>query len=697
MRSTRSLLQFAALLRTSYRRPCVDLPTLRSAQLAYVLGAAASYEATSSARARLVAEAFWRSLARGFMYLTGGSSWQEQWSTEAPGVGATLLHRGSRNWAAHDHQESCVTHNSMILARRLLCWGATKRSEWEIQLDSYADWLDAAMHNGVLGTQRGTQPGAMLYMMPLGAGVRKGGGGHGYSHPENHFWCCMGSAIEAFTKLHSSVFFRRTAAGANSGLHELYVLQLIPAELRWSEVGCRVVLQADQPGDVGAEDPLFVELNVHSIVRTGSTAEKGSCMLRIAIRVPSWAHAAQARVRLFPAADGTTYEKGSDRKLRPGSLFKQLVRAGDILQLYLWPKTTLRRADAEQTDTQRLPSTRGARRAQQASVLASLMHGPLVMVALTGAERLLRMPSDWDGRFDAHLTPLASEMPTRHRALGSASASVTRWVSSVPQAARDELVTMELLRGKGCQKTELVLSHTGEGTSIVAAPRPRLPPVRPGILSGSDEAHAATWRVTASPVTSWSMSRAPALRLSRATDGTLPVVIEAFDRPGMVLTLGPEAHGRRSLNLQPALPSGMDETQRWWLRRADIASASTASCADSIAKRNGHAVSLQSLAEARYWVLPPKNGATGTIEAMALTNDLERAATFVVAPPIARFPPLSFWAHSNVTCPSHNLAIASSCRKHYLMVPLRDVVDETYSSTFCVLPSASLGVPRFCH
>ena len=31
---------------------------------------------------------------------------------------------------------------------------------------AHAEWIERAMHNGVLGTQRGVQPGAMVYMMP---------------------------------------------------------------------------------------------------------------------------------------------------------------------------------------------------------------------------------------------------------------------------------------------------------------------------------------------------------------------------------------------------------------------------------------------------------------------------------------------------------------------------------------------------
>ena len=44
------------------------------------------------------------------------------------------------------------------------------------------------------GTQRGSVPGAMAYMYPMGAGVSKQGipnapQGHHWSDAEHHFWC----------------------------------------------------------------------------------------------------------------------------------------------------------------------------------------------------------------------------------------------------------------------------------------------------------------------------------------------------------------------------------------------------------------------------------------------------------------------------------------------------------------------------
>ena len=39
----------------------------------------------------------------------------------------------------------------------------------------FADYHERTLYNAVLGTQRGTLPGEMLYMMPMGSGVSKAG------------------------------------------------------------------------------------------------------------------------------------------------------------------------------------------------------------------------------------------------------------------------------------------------------------------------------------------------------------------------------------------------------------------------------------------------------------------------------------------------------------------------------------------
>ena len=70
-----------------------------------------------------------------------------------------------------------------------------------------------------------------------------------------------------------------------------------------------------------------------------------------------------------------------------------------------------------------------------------------------------------------------------------------------------------------------------------------------------------------------------------------------------------------------------------------------------------------------------------------------------LAPPLARYPPLAHWAASNVTCDYRADAAPTAverCRREYLMVPLREILDESYSAHLCVVrPGAS--VPGFCH
>ena len=159
-----------------------------NANLAYILGAAARYELTGESRARDAALAFWRQLHGAYSYVTGGSSYQEEW--RRPWAQPKDLEaRGSSSWPAHDHQESCVTHNTMLLSRRLAAWAGAprplaeggeggegdeggeggeggalppRRSEAAQGLLAHAEWYERALHNGVLGTQRGVQPGAMV-------------------------------------------------------------------------------------------------------------------------------------------------------------------------------------------------------------------------------------------------------------------------------------------------------------------------------------------------------------------------------------------------------------------------------------------------------------------------------------------------------------------------------------------------------
>lgn len=81
-------------------------------------------------------------------FVTGGSTHVEIW-LGAHAHGDSMRDGLEANWAGA-HQESCTQYNVMKVARTLLGWtGAVK----------FADFLERAMHNGILGTQRGHVPG----------------------------------------------------------------------------------------------------------------------------------------------------------------------------------------------------------------------------------------------------------------------------------------------------------------------------------------------------------------------------------------------------------------------------------------------------------------------------------------------------------------------------------------------------------
>jgi len=55
------------------------------------------------------------------------------------------------------------------------------------------DYYERALVNGVLGTQRGQQPGVMIYMLPMAPGASKARSYHGWGNKFDSFWCCYGS------------------------------------------------------------------------------------------------------------------------------------------------------------------------------------------------------------------------------------------------------------------------------------------------------------------------------------------------------------------------------------------------------------------------------------------------------------------------------------------------------------------------
>ena len=121
-------------------------------------------------------------------YATGGSTHNELWGPPNQ-LGHTLL--AAAGGARFEHVESCTTHNMLKLVELLL--RATAGGV------AFAEWIERALLNGVLGTLRGEEPGAYLYFMPLGQYVSKAAPQAwrhaGWSTPYGDFWCCQGTGV----------------------------------------------------------------------------------------------------------------------------------------------------------------------------------------------------------------------------------------------------------------------------------------------------------------------------------------------------------------------------------------------------------------------------------------------------------------------------------------------------------------------
>ena len=525
----------------------------------------------------------------------------------------------------------------------------------------------------------------------------------------------MGSGIEAFTRLHHAVFLTRgdgTVEGAGGGGDgsaatsadggagaaegkggaeggaegevegeaELYVLQLVPSELAWRARGCVVRLEADSPGDLPAGALLSVRLRL----RAADGARRGTaCRTRVFLRVPGWAVAAEAEV----------VRAGSAPVALPPpparSLLGARLRAGDVLALRLRAAPALRPARSDGGGGGG-GGGGGSAPSGGGDVLFALLYGPVLLAALSTGER----------RFFA--SPSAAAQPSGGAA---AAAGWPPWLHPVPEAARRQLHTLQLDPGGvggaaggaaggavGGAARRRVLSHRGEGAPLQLEAEPAQPPTRAGRRGGSDGVNAATWRIAPQPPSTEAAGDAAAGDAA----WTRPVVFEAFDRPGYVLTAGDGAAGpllaggaeggAARLRLMPTRPPSDDGAQRWWMRLVSGAEPRYA---------------LESAAAAGLWLV-----AADAASAPPLLRRLTSAggggvpvsaAVFTLRAPLATYPPLAFWARSNATqqlgCP----ATTAGCtgRGTFLMVPLNELLDESYSAHLCVL-SPGTRAPKWC-
>ncbi|GFP98765.1 hypothetical protein PHJA_002020400 [Phtheirospermum japonicum] len=174
-----------------------------------VIGSQMRYEVTGDPLYKEIGTFFMDIVNSSHSYATGGTSYVEGW-TDPKRLADTL---GTEN------EESCTTYNMLKVSRHLFRWSKEM---------AYADYYERALTNGVLSIQRGTDPGIMIYMLPLGRGVSKAVSYHGWGTQFDSFWCCYGTGIESFSKLGDSIYFEEQGSTP-----ALYIIQFISSSFNW--------------------------------------------------------------------------------------------------------------------------------------------------------------------------------------------------------------------------------------------------------------------------------------------------------------------------------------------------------------------------------------------------------------------------------------------------------------------------------
>ncbi|GFZ18192.1 proline-tRNA ligase [Actinidia rufa] len=325
-----------------------------------VIGSQMRYEVTGDSLYQEIGTFFMDIVNSSHSYATGGTSVSEFWS-DPKRLASTLQ---------NENEESCTTYNMLKVSRHLFRW--TKEM-------AYADYYERALTNGVLGIQRGREPGVMIYMLPQGRGGSKARSFHGWGTKFDSFWCCYGTGIESFSKLGDSIYFEEE--GQVPGL---YLIQYISSSLNWKS-GQVFLNQKVEPAS-SWNSLLQVTLTISSQVGAGLTST-------LHLRIPLWTYSNGAKAIL----------NGQELSLPTPGNFLSITRkwsAGDKITLEL-PVSL--RIEGIKDD-----------RPEYASIQA-ILYGPYLLAGLTNG--------DWDIKTES-------------------AASLSDYITPIPSAYNSHLISL---------------------------------------------------------------------------------------------------------------------------------------------------------------------------------------------------------------------------------------------------------------
>jgi DUF1680 family protein len=550
--------------------------------------ACARYAATGERAFLAAAARLFRLVNDTRSFATGGTSHGELWHG-AHELGPHAAQGGEPAGGTHS-AESCATHNALKLAAWLLRVAPDVR---------YADFIERATLNGILGTLRGSDPGRYLYMYPMGDGVSKAARSQwreaGWSRPFEDFWCCTGTMIESFAKLSEGLYFQQPRA------RRLYVLHFASSTATWAAADALVTQTADTAAwtSPSRNASLRIELRV-APTEAGAEATRRASLV---VRVPAWAAGPGLRASL----------NGAPLAVSPGAFLtaRREWRAGDALQLQLPLGEALR---SERIADAREPFRR----------LHALLWGPLVLAAIT------------DGP----------------RGLAATPSSLAHAAVPVPASARDAMASL-----RACGPAPgLYVAHADGGSNAtrLASPPAELPGPALRRSGGTDAHAAATWRVVP-------------LRGGEA------IALEASHRPGAFLCPAEDAGAppvlRTAIGSDPAVAPVPPCAE--WAKRASAAPGAPPK-----------AIALESLHRPGAFLAAagaPGSATTAAALGVRAGGAADAAACFELAPPLATLPAVAFWARGQAP------------GRRFLLLPLQDIVDETFSAYVELLAESPQG------
>ena len=221
--------------------------------------------------------------------------------------------------------ETCNTYN-MLRLTELLFRGKP--------LAEYADYYERSLYNHILSTQH-PEHGGYVYFTPIRPRHYRV-----YSQPKECFWCCVGTGMENHGKHGQFVYAHRG--------DELFVNLFVASELKWPERGLTVRQDTTFPDEPRTRLRLTLAQPRQFVVHVRHPAWVAEGAFRVTINGQAW-----------PARSTPSSYVAIDRSWRDG----------DRIEIELPMRTRL----------ERLPD---------GSDYAAIMHGPILLAAKTGTERL---------------------------------------------------------------------------------------------------------------------------------------------------------------------------------------------------------------------------------------------------------------------------------------------------------------------